>query len=588
MKPGKVKIIIDDKEILVDTRQTIMEAAKENGIEIPGLCYHPDLDVKANCRMCMVEVKGTRCPQTACTAVVQEGMEIKTKGQKINRLRKFNLELIFAQHLLECDDCVWKWNCLLLKYAKEYNVKKTRFPDRKKERPITQFGPIVFDQTKCIDCRNCVEVCPVNYLEVEGRGSDIGITPSRAKSCLLKKVEEKDCIHCGQCIVHCPVGAIETAGEFEYSERPFEAKKQGKILVAEFAPAVRSSLGEMFGMPYGEVVTGKVTAGLRKLGFDYVFDTSVSADFTTVEEAMELAERIKSGGKLPMFTSCCPSWVKYVEFYRPDLLPNLTIVRSPQIIMGGLLKTYFADRIKVDPRKLEVVSIMPCTAKKFESRRPELKIKDMYPVDFVLTTRELGNLFKKHKIDLKTIEPELLDDPFGMPSGAGIIYGTSGGVMEAALRTVYFLLCGKDLECANLEQVRGAEGIKCMMAEVPVLNKKIKVAVAAGMENARKLLKILDNNPSAYDYIEIMACPNGCVGGGGQPLPVDNVIRQKRSEALYGLDNASVIRLAHKNPVVMDVLKNYFTTEKLAHSVFHTGYKKKAKTKIMKLKNSRE
>lgn len=588
MNEEKINVTIDGKDIVADGKQTIMEAAKENGIEIPGLCYHPDLSVKANCRMCMVDIKGVKCPQTACTTAVQEGMRINTQGNEIRRLRKFNLELIFAQHHMECDDCVSKWNCLLLKYAKEYNVKITAYPDRKIMRPVEQVGPIVFDQTKCIDCRNCVEVCPVNYLEVENRGADIGITPSKAKSCLLKKVKEKDCIHCGQCIVHCPVGAIETAGEFEYSERPFEAKKQGKILVAEFAPAVRSSLGEMFDMPYGEVVTGKIVAGLKKLGFDYVFDTSVSADFTTVQEALELVERIKTGGKLPMFTSCCPSWVKYVEFYRPDLLPNITTVRSPQIIMGGLLKTYFADRIKVDPEKLEVVSIMPCTAKKFEARRPELKINNLYPVDFVLTTRELGNLFKKHKIDLKKIKPVSTDDPFGMPSGAGVIYGASGGVMEAALRSAYFMLSGKDLECANLEQVRGVEGVKCMVADVPGLNRKIKVAVASGMENAKKILMVLEHDPKAYDYVEVMACPGGCIGGGGQPLPVDHVIRKKRAEALYDVDNASGIRLAHRNPVVNDVLKNYFKTEELTHSVFHTKYKKKKKTKIIRLKNSRE
>jgi len=588
MDTPKLKIIIDGKPYEANCGETVLEVARREGIEIPYLCYHPDLQVKANCRMCLVEVKGGRGPVTACSTPVCEGMEVTTNSPKILRLRKFNLELIFAQHNEECDDCVWRWNCQLLKYAKDYNVRISRFPDRKPGRPITQFGPIVFDQTKCIDCRNCVEVCPVDYLEVYGRGADIGITPSRTKKNLFNKVKEKDCIHCGQCIVHCPVGAIETAGEFEYSERPLRAKQEGKILIAEFAPAVRSSIGEMFGLPYGEVVTEKLTAALKKLGFDYVFDTSVSADFTTVEEAKELEERIKNGGKLPMFTSCCPAWVKYLEFHRPDYLPNLTTVRSPQIILGGLVKTYFADRLKIDPAKIEMVSIMPCSAKKFEARRPELKIGENYAVDYVLTTRELANLFKKYKIDLDKIEPENPDDPFGMPSGAGLIYGASGGVMESALRTAYFDLSGEELPCDALKQVRGIEGIKCMEAQIPGMKKPIRVAVASGMRNGKKILEMLDKDPGAYDYVEVMACPGGCIGGGGQPLPVDNEIRQKRAGALYELDNAKGIRLAHKNPVVSKVLKEYFTDEHKTHSVFHTTYKKRKKTAIRRLKDSKE
>ncbi len=578
-KTKKVKIKINGQVFTADPRQTIMEVAKENGIEIPSLCYHPDLSVKANCRMCVVEIKGVKLPQTACSTPVVDGMEVTTASQCLDELKKTNLELIFAQHNEECDDCVWRFNCNLLKYAKEYGVDIRRFKDRKMQRPITQFGPIVFDQTKCIDCRNCVEVCPVNYLKLEKRGAEIGVAPCQDKTA--------DCIHCGQCIVHCPVGAVETAGEFEYSERALQAKKAGKILVAEFAPAVRSSIGEMFGLPYGQVMTGKIAAGLKQLGFDYVFDTSVSADFTTVQEAAELVERIKNGGKLPMFTSCCPAWVKYLEFYRSDLLSNMTTVRSPQIILGGLVKTYFADKLQINPKKIEIVSIMPCSAKKFEARRPELKIKGMYPVDYVLTTRELGNLFKKYKIDLVKIVPSELDDPFGNPTGAGVIYGVSGGVMESALRTAYYNLCGKDLKCKELTQVRGVDGIKCMEAKVSGRDKPVRVAVASGMENAKKLLEIIDKNPEAYDYVEVMACPGGCIGGGGQPLPTDHFIREKRAAALYDVDTKSEIRLAHRNPVVNKVLVDYFKNEKQTHQVFHTGYKKRKKTKIIKLKNSK-
>ncbi len=580
MDEQKIKITIDGKIYEAACNETILDVARRNGLKIPYLCYHPDLNVKANCRMCLVEIKGGRGPVTACSALVCEGMEVFTDSPKIKRLRKFNLELIFAQHNEECDDCVWRWNCQLLNYARDYNVRISRFPDRKSGRPVTQFGPIVFDQTKCIDCRNCVEVCPVDYLEVYNRGADIGIGASKDK--------KKDCIHCGQCIVHCPVGAIETAGEFEYSENPLKTKKEGKVLVAEFAPAVRSSIGEMFGLPYGEVITEKLTAGLKKLGFDFVFDTSVSADFTTVAEAEELVERIKTGGKLPMFTSCCPAWVKYLEFFRPDLLPNLTTVRSPQIILGGLVKTYFADRLKIDPSKIEMVSIMPCSAKKFEARRSEMKVGGLYPVDYVMTTRELGVLFKKYKIDLATIEPENPDDPFGMPSGAGLIYGASGGVMEAALRTAYFDLTGEDLPCEDLTEVRGIEGVKCMQARIPGMEKPVKVAVASGMNNGKKILDILDKDNNAYDYVEVMACPGGCIGGGGQPLPVDNKIRQKRAGALYELDNAKGIRLAHRNPVVMEILNGYFRDKHKLHEVFHTNYTKRHKTKVIKIKDSKE
>jgi NADP-reducing hydrogenase subunit HndD len=486
------------------------------------------------------------------------------------------LELIFAQHQEECPDCVWFYNCQLLKMAKKFDIKITRFPDRKINRKINQCGAIVFDQTKCIDCRNCVEICPVNFLEVEGRGAEIGIKESTDK--------KKECISCGQCILHCPVGAIEGAGEFEYIDDPFKDKK--KTVVAQFAPSIRTSIGEEFDLPYGEVVTEKLVAGMKKLGFDKVFDTSVGADFTTMEEAGELKERLSKNENLPAFSSCCPSWVKFVEFYYPEFIPNLCTSRSPQMMLGGLIKTFWSEKEKINPKNIVVVSIMPCVSKKYEIKRKEMKINGMFPVDYVLTTRELAYLFKKNKIDLKNIEPQAADDPFGMPSGAGVIYGASGGVFESALRTAYFKITGKNLENVEIKEIRGLEGIK--RRELKIGDKKVKTVIVSGIKNAKKMLEELKKNPQAFDTMEVMACLGGCIGGGGQPVPTDADIRQKRADALYAIDEKKELRLAHENPALKKVYAEYLTSEDIIKPIFHTKFSAKKKTLLKELKNSRE
>jgi len=559
-----MKIIINDKTIECQQGQTILEVTQENGIDIPTLCYHSDLDTKANCRLCLVEIKGKKGLYTACSTKIEQGMEIITESAKINKARKINLELIFAQHCEECNDCIWNFNCQLLKLAKKYNVEIVRFTDRKKDYPVHQFGPsLIFDSSKCIECRNCVDVCKkqsIGFLEIQEKEHLFQITPSEDKN--------KDCVYCGQCIIHCPVGAFEAVGEFEDVEKPLQDKD--KTVVFQFAPAIRTSIGEEFSLPYGSIVTGQLVAGIKKLGVDKVFDVSIAADITTIEEANELIERITNNKGLPMFTSCCPAWVKFVEFYHPELIPYLTSVRSPQIILGGLIKTFWAEKEKIDPKNITVVSVMPCVAKKYEIQRDELKVNGLKPVDYVLTTRELAYLFNKHKIDLKTIIPKEPDHPLGFVSGAGVIYGASGGVMESALRTAYEKITGQNLPRLDFQQVRGMEEIK--KVEISINDKKVKTAVVNGIGNAKKILEALKENPTLYDYVEVMACFGGCIGGGGQPVPTNDKIRKQRAKGLYQIDATKEIRLAHKNPFVQKIYEEFFNSAKNIHSICHTKY----------------
>jgi len=549
-----------------------LETALDNGIKIPALCYHSDLKVKANCRLCVVEIKGRKGLFTSCSTLVEPGMEIMTDSSRIRKARKINLELLFAQHEEECADCVWNYKCQLLDLAKQYKVDICRFIDRKSKYPVYQFGPsLIFQSSKCIDCRHCVEVCEkqgVGFLEIKGKGDLFQVVPTKNKKI--------DCIYCGQCLIHCPGGAFEGVGEFEDIEKPLSDKN--KMVVFQFAPSIRSSIGEWFDMPHGSVVTGKLVAGIRKLGVDKIFDVAVGADFTTFEEAKELIERLEHPELLPMFTSCCPAWVRFVELFYPEFIPNLTTVRSPHIILGGLIKTYFAKKEGIDPKDIVVVSIMPCVAKKYEITRDELKIGGHKPVDFVLTTRELSRLFVKHKIDLKKIVPQKPDSPLGFPAGAGIIYGASGGVMESALRTAFAKLTKRKMKRIKFKGVRGMEEFK--EALIRINNKSLKVAVINGTGTAKKVLEELKKDPRAYDYIEVMACPGGCIGGGGQPVPSDEKIRQKRAEALYSIDDKKKIRMAHENPALKEVYRNFLSDERTVHQICHTRFSPKKRSKI--------
>lgn len=576
MQPREIEITINGSAVKCQEGKTILEAAKVAGIDIPSLCRHPDLQVQANCRICVVEIAGQKGVAPACATKIIEGMRVDTNTERVRKLRRTNMELIMSQHREECNDCVWLNECQLLKYASEYKAKIDRFADRKNGLKQKRFGPIELDQTKCIDCRNCVQMCSrqqANFLEVKGRGFDIRIEPSADKN--------KDCIYCGQCIVHCPAGALEAQGEFEEIDSLLSDKN--KIAVVQFAPSIRASIGEMFGLPHGTVVTGKLVAALKKLGFAKVFDVSTAADFTTIEEANELVERITQKKVLPMFTSCCPAWVKYLEFYRPDLIPNLTSVKSPQNILGSLVKTYWAKKENIDPKKIMVVSIMPCTAKKYEIMKPEAKIDGMRPIDAVLTTRELGRLLKLKKIDLGGLEPQTADNPLGVHSGAAVIYGATGGVMESAIRTAYWQITGKNMADLACSDVRGIIGIK--KATVSAGDVVLKAVIANGMQNAKIVLDEIAANPGSCHYVEIMACPGGCIGGGGQPLPVDDDIRRKRAEALYRIDCEKELRVAHENPQVKQIYDEFFAQNRnLIHDVMHTHYAKKQKSRIENIK----
>ncbi len=562
MKKKKINIKINNKQITAYEGQSILEAAYFAKIEIPHLCYHPDTCVKANCRLCVVEVEGMNRLPTACSTKVKEGMEIKTHSQRVLSSRKTNLELLFAEHTNKCATCEMRYNCQLLNYAQEYKIKLNTFQERKKNKKKQYFAnAIELDNSQCIDCRNCVDICAlqeVHYLEVKNRGYKIKIAP--------KKDKKFECVYCGQCTVHCPVAALQERSEYDKVEKILN-NKQDKIVIAQIAPSIRASIGEIFNMPYGKIVTDQLIASLKKLGFDYVFDVNFGADITTIVEANELVERLKKKKVLPMFSSCCPAWVRFVEVYYPEFIPNLTSARSPHIHSGGAVKTYWAGKMELNPKKIVLVSIMPCTAKKFEASREELRVNDLKLVDYVLTTRELGFLLKKNQIDLSKIKAQKVLDPLGVFSGAGAIYGASGGVMESALRTVSHLL-GK--EKIDFKKARGQEGVKEF--KVKIGKKILNTAVVNGLGNAKKILEEIKRGLKKYDYIEFMACPGGCIGGGGQPIPTTPLQRKKRAESLYLIDKKKKIRKAHENEEVLKYLE-WLKGQEIEHNLLHTYFK---------------
>ena len=540
-------IRLNNKKITVSSGQTILDVALANGLKLPTLCHHPDLTVQANCRICVVEIKGCKELKTACSTLVEEGMEILTASPRVKKARIINLELLFASHAEKCANCTLRYDCELLRLAVKYKIKINRFSDRKSNRKTYKFANAVeIDGSQCIDCKNCVEACSeiqkINYLKMTGTGIDQEIVPVKDRATA--------CIYCGQCASHCPVAAAQEQSACQAVEAILKDKK--KIVIAQFAPAVHVSLGEEFGLPYGINCEGKIYTALKKLGFNYVFDINFGADITTISEAHELLTKLKDKKAVfPMLTSCCPAWVAYVEFYHPELIPNLTTVRSPHIHLAGAIKTYWAKKKKINPQDIIIVSVMPCTAKKYEAARPELKLKERPLVDFVLTTRELAYLIKKNKLDFKNLSDGQGEKIFNNGSGAGAIYGASGGVMESALRTAEVLIreSNKDeVENNHLEfkEVRGLVGLK--EATVNFAGRKLKVAVVNGIGNIGRVLPKLKK----YHYIEVMACPGGCLGGGGQPLKTTQAIRQKRLAGLYSIDSKRVIRRAHENKAAQE------------------------------------
>jgi len=563
-----MEITINGQKIEAKKGETILQAGERAGIEIPSLCYHSDLSIRASCRVCVVDCNGKLLP--ACSQVVEEGMEIRTDSELAEKARTINLELLFSQHQEECYDCVWNANCQMLKLAREYGVEINRFKDRKASYPMYRFGPIEFDGSKCIDCRNCIEVCDkqeVGFLKIKGRGHLLEVFPS--------KEENTDCIYCGQCILRCPAGAFESVGEFEKIEDPF--KKEKKRVVFQIAPAVRATIGEEFGMPFGEVSTGKLVKGLKELGGEEVFDVSMGADITTVEESKELLERIRKND-LPMFTACCPSWVRFVEFYYPELISRLTTVRSPQIILGGLIKTLLARKKNIDPGDIVLVSVMPCVSKKHEIEREELKIGgNLRPVDHVLTTREVGRLFRDKGIDFPNLSEKKPDNPFGDPSQSGVEYGVSGGVMQSAV----YNLSGKKVKLTEKKK-----GLKEGVVEVE--GKQARLAVIYGLKNAKEILDDLKKGVQKYDYIEVMACPGGCIGGGGQSVPVNEKIREKRREGLCRAGGTGRAIRAKENAQVKNLYSTLFKKEKKIHQICYTKHYKAAKTLLEKNEQGEE
>lgn len=573
-----VNITIDSRKIQVPKNYTILEAAKSANIDIPTLCYLKDINEIGACRMCVIEIKGARSLQAACVYPVSEGLEIFTQSPAVREARKVTLELILSNHDKKCLTCVRSKNCELQTLSEELNIKDIRFEGETTKLPLDDFSPsIVRDPNKCILCRRCVSMCKnvqtVSVIDTNERGFKTIVS-----SAFNKSLNEVPCTMCGQCINVCPVGALK---EKDDTDKVWDALANPDLhVVVQTAPAVRVALGEEFGMPIGSRVTSNMIASLRRLGFNKVFDTDTAADLTIMEEGTEVINRIKNGGKLPVITSCSPGWIKFCEHYYPEFLENLSSCKSPHEMFGAVLKSYYAEKEGIDPSKVYVVSIMPCTAKKFEAARPEMAASGYPDVDVVLTTRELARMIKEAGIDFKDLPERQFDDPMGEATGAGVIFGATGGVMEAAIRTVAEVLSGQSIENVEYEQVRGVEGIK--EASVKVGDLTLKAAVAHGLGNARKLLDRIKAGEAEYHFVEIMACPGGCVNGGGQPIQPSKVrswtdLRTERAKAIYEEDRELPIRKSHENPKIKALYEEYLGEPggHKSHKLLHTHYTKR-------------
>ncbi|MBP3463094.1 MAG: iron hydrogenase small subunit [Clostridia bacterium] len=578
-----VTLTIDGQEVKAKKGITILEAAKQVGIDIPTLCFLKGINEVGDCRMCIVEVEGRRGFATSCIQTVEEGMVVHTHTPNVLEARHVILDLIISNHSKDCLTCTRSGNCELQKLATKFNVLNVEFEGERTQHKIDELSPsIVRDFNKCILCRRCIAACKnvqkIGAIDCINRGFESCISTVGDHS-----LNDVNCTFCGQCIQSCPTGALHEKETID--DVWIKLKDPESYVIVQTAPAVRAALGEEFQMEIGTNVTGKMVTALKRLGFDKVFDTNTGADFTITEEANEFIERFSKGGTLPMITSCSPGWVKYIEMNYPELIPHLSTCKSPHEMFGAILKSYYAEKEGIDPRKIYVVSVMPCIAKKFERQREEMKNSGIYNVDNVITTRELARMIKQANIEFTKLEDTNFDSPMGEATGAGAIFGTTGGVMEAALRTAQDTLTGKDLEKIDFEQVRGGEGIK--KATVNIAGNEIKVVAASGLANAQKIMEEIKSGKADYQFVEIMACPGGCVMGGGQPIRsskerAEKDIRKLRADCLYSIDEKSTIRKSHENPIIKKIYKDYLEKpgSHKAHELLHTEYEKREKYNI--------
>ncbi|MBW6500355.1 MAG: [FeFe] hydrogenase, group A [Bacteroidales bacterium] len=586
-----INLTINDQKISVPAGSTVLDAAKKLNINIPTLCNHPDLCIAGNCRVCLVEQKGARTLIAACAMPVAEGMDIHTNTLKVRNARKHVVELLLSEHRSDCTKCYKNQKCELQSLANEFAFGDTIFLDLVEDHPyeIDRSSPsFIKDDSKCIRCQRCVRTCSelqyISAIAVANKGAH-----QKISSFHDRPMSHVVCTNCGQCVNRCPTGALV---EKTYIDQVWDAiYDPDKHVVVQTAPAVRVALGEDLGYDPGERVTGKMVTALRQLGFDSVLDTDFSADLTIMEEGTELLTRLKKalvdGDKkisFPMFTSCSPGWIKFIEHKYPEFLPNLSTCKSPQQMFGALAKTYFAQKRKIDPSKIVSVSVMPCTAKKYEADRPEMRDSGYKDIDYVLTTRELAVMIKQAGINFKNLEPSHYDSIMGDSTGAAVIFGATGGVMEAALRTAYEIVTGREVPFNNLNitPVRGMEGVKEATIKIEgctddwkfLEGAELKTAIAHGLTNANKIMRLVRQGKSPYHFVEIMACPGGCIGGGGQPIPTSMEIRKNRMKAIYSEDEHMILRKSHENPDVIAIYSDFLgkPNSHKAHELLHTHY----------------
>ncbi|MCF8412960.1 MAG: [FeFe] hydrogenase, group A [Melioribacteraceae bacterium] len=565
-----INLTINNIQVKAEEGMTILEAANSVGVHIPTLCHLKELFPTGSCRICVCEVSGFRGLVPSCAYPVGEGLRVETNSQRVRRARKTIVELLVENHPEDCLICVRNKNCELQDLSEKYGMREHRYVGEKKQHAIDiSSASMERDPAKCILCGRCVRTCNeiqnVGAIDFTNRGFRSNVTTP-----FNKGLNISDCILCGQCILVCPTAALREKSSLKVVTAAINDKT--KYTVVQIAPAVRASLGEEYNLPIGTNVTGQLISGLRRLGFDNVFDTNFAADLTIMEESAEFIDRFTKSNNLPMFTSCCPGWVKYIEQNRPELLKHVSTCKSPHEMEGAILKSYYAKKMGINPKDIFVVSIMPCTVKKFESERPELATEHHPDVDAVLTTRELVRFFKMAGIEFDDLPEDEFDNPLGESTGAAAIFGTSGGVMEAALRTAYFKLTGNNLQSVELSEVRGNNGLK--EASFEINGNKINVAIVNGIGNIDPILDEIQNGNSKYHFIEVMACPGGCVNGGGQPIHQQREKILKRIETLYEIDKNSVSRFSHDNLFVKKLYEDFLTepNSSKSHEILHTNY----------------